>query len=311
MSLPPELTPNGDVPTGEQPPVQHASRREAREYARRRAQAPAARAAYTEDTKAGDPKEDPKQPQAEDPRQPGKKPHPRVTVLGVVGELLLTTGVLVLLFLFWQLWLNDLVVRNEQNQAAADLAEGWTPPEIESPPKDSEPVDFGEPVIMEQPADAEAFGVMYIPRFGEDYQQTIAGGTSASRVLNTIGMGHYNDTQMPGQAGNFALAGHRNTHGAPLKQVAELQVGDAIVIKTPEGWYTYRFRTLEYVKPTSVEVLNPVPQADVVETTDALITLTSCNPMFSTAERIIAYGVFESWQPLSAGEPPALTELES
>jgi len=239
------------------------------------------------------------------------KPRPRVTVLGVIGELLLTAGVVVMLFLVWQLWLNDIWTRGEQNEAAADLAEQWAPGVTASATPGPTDVDYGDPVIMDQPGDAEPFGVLYVPRFGADYKQTIAGGTSAARVLNTIGLGHYNDTQMPGQAGNFALAGHRQTHGAPLNQIASLQVGDAIVVQTKDGWYTYRFRTLEYVTPTTVSVLNPIPQADTVETTDSLITLTSCNPLFSTAERIIAYGVFESWQPSSVEAlPPALTELE-
>jgi sortase A len=104
------------------------------------------------------------------------------------------------------------------------------------------------------------------------------------------------------------VAGHRNTHGKPLNQVGTLQIGDAIVVEVPEGWYTYRFRTLEYVKPSGVGVLNPVPQADGVEATDSFITLTSCNPAFSTAERIIAYGVFESWTPRAAGTPAVLTQ---
>ena len=115
---------------------------------------------------------------------------------------------------------------------------------------------------------------------------------------------------MPGAVGNFAIAGHRTTHGAPFGSIAQLRMGDRIYVQTAEGYYTYTFRNLQYVKPTQVQVLQQVPDAPVVDTAskDRLITMTSCNPKFSAAERIIAYGVFTSWQPLSAGPP---TEIKT
>lgn len=225
----------------------------------------------------------------------------------MIGELLVTGGVLVLLFLVWQLWLNDAVLRAAQDNEADALSKSWAT-SVPLPTASESPTAAIEPVILAEPDDAEVFGILRVPRFGADYAAKMAGGVSTSRTLNPIGIGHYPDTQMPGEPGNFAVAGHRNTHGKPLNQVGTLQLGDAIVVEVPEGWYTYRFRTLEYVKPSGVGVLNPVPQVDNAEATDALITLTSCNPAFSTAERIIAYGVFESWTPRAAGEPASLTE---
>ena len=230
-----------------------------------------------------------------------RKPAPRLTILGVLGELLVTGGVLVLLFLVWQLWLNDAVVRATHDNEAAQLSETWR----DTVPKPTTPT---QPAVLPQPGDAEVFGILRVPRFGADYAAKLAGGVSASRTLNPLGLGHYPDTQMPGELGNFAVAGHRNTHGKPLNLVGNLHVGDAIVVEVPDGWYTYRFRTLEYVEPSGVGVLNPVPQIDAVEASDSIITLTSCNPAFSTAERIIAYGAFESWTARTDGAPASLTE---
>ena len=68
---------------------------------------------------------------------------------------------------------------------------------------------------------------------------------------------------MPGETGNFAVAGHRTTYGKPFSDIETLRIGDAIVVETEAGWYTYRFRTLEYVKPTETSVLNATPQLDV------------------------------------------------
>lgn len=247
----------------------------------------------------------PASPPPDRSRSRRKRKPARVTVLGVLGELLVTGGVLVLLFLVWQLWLNDAVVRAAQDREAAQLSESWR---AVGPEQEEQLNDPANPVVLSQPSDAEVFGILRVPRFGDDYAAKLAGGVSASRTLNPLGLGHYPDTQMPGELGNFAVAGHRNTHGKPLNLIGELHVGDSIVVEVPEGWYTYRFRSLEYVAPSGVGVLNPVPQVDGIEASDSVITLTSCNPAFSTAERIIAYGAFESWTPRSAGTPASLTD---
>ena len=102
---------------------------------------------------------------------------------------------------------------------------------------------------------------MYIPRFGADYARSIAEGVGTVRVLNKNGVGHYPGTQMPGQVGNFAVAAHRTTHGAPFNSIATLRVGDRIYVQTEQGYYTYVYRNTEYVYPNGVGVKNPVPQS--------------------------------------------------
>lgn len=130
-------------------------------------------------------------------------------------------------------------------------------------------------------------------------------------VLNsmTLGIGHYPGTQMPGQIGNFAIAAHRSAYGGGMHLINQLQLGDAIYVQTADGYFTYRFRDLQYVHASEVGVIAPVPDFAGVAPTDRIITLTSCNPLYSVAERIIAYGVFESWQPTSAGPPTALAPI--
>ena len=236
----------------------------------------------------------------------------RVTVVGVVGELLITAGVLVLLFLGWQLWWNDLVTANAQSDAATEISQQWIKAAPAAPvePVSPDPVDYGEPVVAAPAADGEAFAVLYVPRFGEDYHRSIAGGTGTN-VLNStrLGVGHYLTSQMPGEVGNFAVAAHRSAYGGGLHLINELQLGDSIYVQTADGYYTYTFRDLEYVQPTQVDVIAAVPNLPNATPTDRIITLTSCNPLFSTAERIIAYGVFEGWHPLSAGPPAELAPI--
>ncbi len=100
------------------------------------------------------------------------------------------------------------------------------------------------------------------------------------------------------------MAAHRTTWGKPFNQLDRLRLNDAIVIETEQGWYTYRFRTLEYVTPDSVDVLDPVPQMPDAPAGGRYITLTACSPLYSLAERIVAYGgVFEGFQPRALGAP--------
>ncbi|WP_434969596.1 class E sortase [Microbacterium sp. bgisy207] len=239
-----------------------------------------------------------------------------MSVLGIIGELLITVGVIAFLYVGWQLWLGDVIQAAQKDAAGSELSEQWADafetappaPETSESPDPTASADAAAAVpVLAQPGDAEEFAVLRVPRWGADYSKPIAGGVSRSRTLDPIGVGHYPNTQMPGEIGNFAVAGHRTTYGKPFADIETLRIGDAIVVETPGGWYTYRFRTLEYVRPTETTVLAPVPQLDVAAG-DAYITMTSCSPRWSMAERIVAYGVFESFTPRTDGPPASLTE---
>lgn len=239
-----------------------------------------------------------------------KRPRRRVTVIGVIGELFITAGVILLLFVAWQLWIGDIIYGAERNEQGHELSEQWAQGDHEDPEvaKGDDGEDEFVPPHMDSPDDGVRFGVMYVPRWGADYAMPMAGGITKPITLDPIGIGHYGDTEMPGEVGNFALAGHRTTFGKPFAKIAELHIGDAIVVETKDGWYTYRFRTLEYVKPDETDVLLDVPQHPDVPANGRYITLTACSPKYSLVERIVAYGVFESFQPRSEGEPDSMKE---
>ena len=226
----------------------------------------------------------------------------------MLGEVLITAGVLTLLYVGWQLWIGDLIFGAQRTAVGQDLSQQWeqehAAPATTPAPTAAPPV---EPVILPEAGDGETFAVMRIPRFGGDYAWQVAGGVTRAGTLDPIGIGHYPGTPMPGGVGNFAVAAHRTTWGAPFNRLAELHVNDAIVVETEAGWYTYRFRTLEYVTPDEIDVLLPVPQVQDAPAGSRYITMTSCSPMYSMSERIVAYGVFESFTPRAAGPPVALT----
>ncbi len=226
-------------------------------------------------------------------------PRRRVSVVGVLGEVLITAGVLVLLFLGWQQWLNDIIVGDQLHGQSVHQSATWN--KAEGPAKPTDPA--APPVMSATIANAQRFALLIVPRFGADYYRPIAQGIGVADVLNKGELGHYPTTQMPGAVGNFAIASHRKAYGGNLEHINDLKVGDHIFVETPDGWYQYSFRNLQYVKPTGIGVLDPVPEQAGVQPSDRMITLTSCNPFFSTAERIIAYGSFDKFFPRGDGPP--------
>lgn len=217
-----------------------------------------------------------------------------------------------LLYVVWQLWVGDLIIGAQKSAEAASLSQTWQA-NIPDLPSES-PAPPGEPAavpVLPPPSHGDQFGIMRIPRFGDAWMFTIADGVSREDILDAGEIGHYPDTAMPGAIGNTAYAAHRWTAGAPFDPIDRLVVGDAIVIETPIGWYTYRFRTLEYVQDTEVDVLLPVPQAVGVAAEGRYLTLTSCAPKFDVLERVVAYAVFDDFTPLDAGPPASLTLEEA
>lgn len=246
-------------------------------------------------------------------RRPGRR-RSRVSIVGILGELLITAGVLVLLFLGWQLWLNDIIQGGIQTQDAESLSEQWAaaaPTTAPTAAPTATPASGPEgqtstPVVGIAPGNAKKFAVLMVPRWGPHWQRTIAEGIGVTDVLNKIGLGHYPGTQMPGEVGNFAIASHRLAYGAGFKNLHELQVGDHIYVETQDGWYDYIYRSTEYVLPTGIGVIDPVPQMPNMSPKDRIITLTTCNPFYSTDERLIAYGVYNTWYPRAGGPPAAI-----
>lgn len=228
-------------------------------------------------------------------------------IFGVVGEILITIGAVVLLFLAWQLWINNEVIAVQQKAATEELSQSWRDSSASSPtPQPGE--DYGPAPVAEPVGDGVKFATIYIPRLGPDSGRTIANSVDPASVLNRGMYGHYPDTNWPGQNGNFALAVHRTSWGSPFADVVKLETGDPIYVETEEGYYTYTFRNYEFVLPTAVSVLQPIPGTNAAPVEQSLITITTCNPLMGDAERLISYGVLTSWQPRSAGAPKGLTE---
>ncbi|MEO5679192.1 MAG: class E sortase, partial [Acidimicrobiales bacterium] len=216
--------------------------------------------------------------------------HSRLDLAGVLsaaGRTLIALGLLVLGFVAFELLGTN--VAEARNQST--LREDFKPP----PP----PVDLpvSQP-LPDQPAPppppvGSAVAVLRIPRVGLD--KAVVEGVDLSDLRK--GPGHYAGTPLPGQPGNAAIAGHRTTYGAPFFRLDEMKPGDPIFVSTLQGAFRYEVTKVFVVKPSEVEVLNP--------TTGNQLTLTTCNPRFSAAQRLVVVADLKG--PAAAPAPRAPT----
>ena len=213
-------------------------------------------------------------------------------VAGLLGELLVTLGVVLLLFVGWQLWWTDVVSDADAAQVVDTLQADFDIPEWVQPKH----VKIGD-----------AFAIVRIPRFGAKYARPLYEGTTTD-VLQR-GIGHYVDTAGPGEVGNLAMAGHRTTYGKPFNKIAELKKRDVVLVETKETWYVYRVSGHEIVAPTQVSVLLPVPDEPDAEPTRAVLTMTSCHPEFSARERYVVHATLDASYPHAQGVPADVLEV--
>jgi sortase A len=220
-------------------------------------------------------------------------------LVGWTGEILVTLGVLLLLFAAWQLWWTDVVANREQAQLVRSLEGDFTPEAGTHRGQDATPPGIGPD---------GAFAIVRIPRFGDDYARPVLEGTG--REVLAHGVGHYVGTAAPGAVGNFALAGHRTTYGRPFHDVDRLRDGDRVVVETADEVYVYEVTSRELVRPGDVDVIGPVPGEPGRQPTEALLTMTSCHPKFSATQRFVVHARLSEtvpraeWDPAARADPP-------
>ncbi len=234
-------------------------------------------------------------------------------VLSVVGKTLIAAGVILLLFVAYQLWGTSLEQSRHQDQLTRQLGRTVAPhdpapkvgrdDELDTIQGDMAKVDPATAPPGSTPAEGSGFGIIEIPRIG--VRQVMVEGVAKQDLKK--GPGHYPGTPLPGQAGNAAIAGHRTTYGAPFNRIDELAPGDPIDIYTEQGHFRYEVMApppgvgIERgpgwfsVKPTQTSVLEP--------TGDNRLTLTACHPKRSASQRIIVQAKLVD-EPAATTPPP-------
>ncbi|NSC22757.1 class E sortase [Streptomyces albus subsp. chlorinus] len=232
------------------------------------------------------------------------RPGPGIIASRAIGEVFITCGILMLLFVAYQLWWTNVLAGQQAGGATDELHEQW----------DKHKSDGG--VDPERKAGAfkpgEGFAVIHIPKI--DITAPIAQGVSKAKVLDKGMVGHYDKaplkTAMPwDKKGNFALAGHRNTHGEPFRYINRLVPGDKVVVETQSTFYTYEVtRQLPSTSPSDTGVIDPVPPKSGFTKPGRYVTLTTCTPEFTSKYRLIVWGKMVDERPRSKGKPDALVD---
>lgn len=222
-------------------------------------------------------------------------------LIGTIGELMFTVGLILLLFVGYQLLWTNMSAAQAADRAAAQVQAQWasqgTPTSTTVGPTEATPA-------ADQPEIGTPFGLIYLPRLRDKvWGLPLVQGVGPDQLAR--GIGHYVGTAMPGELGNFATAGHRATHGEPLRNIDQLEVGDQVVVETATAWFTYVLDESTIVSPGEVWVIEPVPGEPDATPTEALISLTSCNPRWASTERFIWWGHLVGSTAKSSGERPA------
>ncbi|MET9620860.1 MULTISPECIES: class E sortase [unclassified Streptomyces] len=224
--------------------------------------------------------------------------------LWVCAEAIVTCGVVLLLLVVHQLWWTNREARAEAGERVRLLEREWAGPQsaVPSPAGPAPTVGPDAPAPVPDasaappataPASSAAYAVLRIPRIG--LSAPVARGVDKKGVLDKGYVGHYPRTAAPGRPGNFALAGHRNTHGEPFRYVNRLERGDEITVRTRTATYTYRVdQVLPRTAPRDTGVIAPVPRSLVrpsygYSAPGSYLTLTTCTPEFSSAYRLVVW----------------------
>jgi sortase A len=265
---------------------------------------------------------------------PPRRPHSTVGdkirfFLRGVGQTLITLGMVVLLFVAYEVWITNLFAARAQQKVTNALKEEWR--------NDNDPLPLpGEKISAGEIG--KGIAVLYIPRLGRDYHFTIVeGSTVPTDGQLEKGPAHYRDTQLPGQVGNFAVAGHRVGKGEPFLNLDKLKSHDVVIVETKSHWYVYRVLNAagtdierpdttvasdngvpiklpgrEIVDPSDGQVLFPVPDHGGVPASEPLMTMTTCHPKFTASHRMIVYARLALTLPnRNLTMPPAVQALYS
>lgn len=198
----------------------------------------------------------------------------RKTVRGI-GEVLVTFGVIVLLYAAYEVFGVSAEINDHQEDLAGELDVMWGDEESE------EGID-GAPV----PELGDAFARMWAPDIRPE-SWTLVEGTDLDDI--EYAPGRYLDGAYPGEQGNFTLAGHNVP--AIFSEIRDLEPGDKVVIETKEYFYIYEVQEHVVVDESQVEITEPVPGEPGVEPGDEdyWLTLFTCHPRWDNYERYVVY----------------------
>ncbi|ADI08525.1 hypothetical protein SBI_05405 [Streptomyces bingchenggensis BCW-1] len=228
------------------------------------------------------------------PTAPARQGRPRrgriAAAVGILGELLITVGVLLALFVVYSLWWTNVLADREAKKQGDRVRRQWA--QQEGPGR----LDT-----------KDGIGFLHVPAM-HNGEVLVKKGTS-TETLNDGVAGYYTKpvkSAMPwDKKGNFTLAAHRDGHGAKFHNIDKLDKGDAIVFETRDVWYVYKvYAELSETSKYNVRVLSPVPKESGKTKPGRYITLSTCTPVYTSRHRYIVWGELERTEKVDADRTP-------
>ena len=217
---------------------------------------------------------------ASEPHPAPRRPAGRIALaVSVFGELLITAGLLLGLFVVYSLWWTNVIADRKADRQADKVRDHWARQQ-----------DSGPGALDTK----DGIGFLHVPAM-RNGEVLVEKGTDTD-VLNDGVAGYYTDPvkatlPMTGKVGNFAVAAHRDGHGAKFHNIDKLEKGDPIVFETRDKWYVYKvYSILPETSKYNVKVLSPVPKESGTEKAGHYITLTTCTPVYTSRYRYVVWG---------------------
>ncbi|MFJ9622799.1 class E sortase [Streptomyces sp. NPDC101181] len=211
---------------------------------------------------------------------PERSRHPIATAVSVFGELLITAGLVLALFVAYSLWWTNVLADREADRQGDTVRSRWA-----DGPSGPGALDT-----------KDGIGFLHVPAM-DNGEVLVKKGTDPKNLNNGIA-GYYTDPVKSAfpwdDEGNFTLAAHRDGHGAKFHNIDRLKNGDAVVFETKDTWYVYKvYKSLPETSKFNVDVIQPVPEESGVKEPGRYITLTTCTPVYTSRYRYIVWGELE------------------
>ncbi|MFD3661654.1 class E sortase [Streptomyces sp. NPDC058659] len=209
-------------------------------------------------------------------------------IISVFGELLITAGLVLGLFVVYSLWWTNVLADRAADQDGAQVRDRWA----------------DGPGALDT---KDGIGFLHVPAM-KNGEVLVKQGTTPG-ILNNGVAGYYTDPMKSAlpqdKKGNFTLAAHRDGHGAKFHNIHKLKTGDPIVFESKDTWYVYKvYKTLPETTKYNVDVLQPVPKESGVSKPGRYITLTTCTPMYTSDYRYIVWGELERTEKVDRDRTP-------
>ncbi|MEU9440011.1 class E sortase [Streptomyces sp. NPDC048304] len=209
----------------------------------------------------------------------GRRPGRIATAVSVFGELLITAGLLLALFVVYSLWWTNVIADRKADKQAEKVRQHW-----------AQATDSGPGALNTK----DGIGFLHVPAMKNGVVLVEKG--TGTNVLNDGVAGYYTDPvkatlPMSGKTGNFTLAAHRDGHGAKFHNIDKLKKGDPIVFETRDDWYVYKvYSILPETSKYNVKVIDQVPKESGTKKPGHYITLTTCTPVYTSEYRYVVWG---------------------